>query len=318
MLIRALIKNDIPAWLALAHEGDDIVAGLIPDISVFYQGFDEYMARKIKQHEAFMAVDRVSGKYLGVVAFSNKHSRITFLGVTKDADFQVVGGKLMEVALNQLDNTKEITANVIKSGAEMIKQARALYERFSFVKSHEKVVENGVPAIKMVRPIVAIHRPGSFHHNYAKFIDWQDEKRCPICAYGEKGALDTVVIKELEHSTVQASMLAAQGMLWGKCVVICKKHYADLDEMLVRDFIGYMTDVKKTAKALKEVTGAVRINLEFHGNTIPHVHVHLFPRYLDDSYAGQSIDYNKISPTPYESKAEYEYFVEQMREKLSS
>jgi hypothetical protein len=75
------------------------------------------MAAKIKQHEAFMAMDRMSEKCLGIVAFSKNHNRITFIGVTQDADFQKVGGKLMEVALNQLDNTKEITVNVLRADA---------------------------------------------------------------------------------------------------------------------------------------------------------------------------------------------------------
>jgi diadenosine tetraphosphate (Ap4A) HIT family hydrolase/predicted GNAT family N-acyltransferase len=317
MLIRALTKNDVPAWLALAHESDEIVSGLIPDIATFYKGFDDYMESKIKQHEAFMAADRISGKCLGVVTFSKNNSRITFLAVTKEADFQKIGGKLIEVALNQLDNTREITVNVLKSDAEPIKQERALYERFSFVESDNAIVENGIPAIQMKRPSVAVYRPGSFHHNFANYIDWQDEQKCPICVYGEIGALDTVVIKELEYSRVEASMLAAQGLLWGKCVVVCKKHYVELHEMPSQDLLGYMTDVQKVARALKEVSGAVKINLEMHGNTKPHLHTHLFPRYLDDLYAGQSIDYSKISPVPYESKAEYDYFVEQMRRKLS-
>ncbi len=146
MLIRALTKKDIPAWLALAHEGDDIVRAINADVAKFYKGFDDYMARKIEQHEAFMAIDRMSEKCLGIVAFSKKHNRITFLGITKDADFQKAGGKLIEIALNQLDNKKEITANVIKSAAEMIKQERDLYERFSFVASDATIVESGIPA----------------------------------------------------------------------------------------------------------------------------------------------------------------------------
>jgi len=317
MLIRAMTTDDIPAWLVLAYESDEVVGELIPDIDTFYEGFDDYMASKIKQHEAFMAADRISGKCLGIVAFSKKNSRITYLGVTKDADFPSVGGKLMEIALNQLDNTKEITADILKSNEESIKQERALYERFSFVEADGEIKENGLPALQMKRPVVAVYRPGSFHHNYANYIEWQDEKKCPICVFGEKGPPDTIVIKELEYSRVETSMLAAQGLLWGKCVVISKKHYVELYEMLPQDLLGYMSDVQKTAWALKNVSGAVKINLEIHGNTKPHLHTHLFPRYLDDLYAGQSIDYSKISPVPYESKAEYDYFIEQMRKKLS-
>ncbi|MGD1119306.1 MAG: HIT family protein [Dehalococcoidales bacterium] len=317
MLIRALSNEDIPAWLALAYESDEIVGKLIPDIDKFYEGFDDYMADKISQHEAFMAVDRVSGQCLGIIAFSQNNSRITFLAVTGGAGFQKVGGKLMEIALNQLDNTREITANILKSDEALIRQERTLYERFSFTEAVNPAIEVGVPALQMTRPAVAVPRPGSFHHNYANYIAWQDEKYCPICAGGDVGPPDTTVIKELTYSRVEASMLAAQGLLWGKCEVVCKKHYIELHDMPVHELVGYITDVQKVARVLKEVSGAVKMNLEMHGNTLPHLHTHLFPRYLDDPYAGQSIDYSKIFPQPYESKAEYDFFIEKMREKLS-
>jgi diadenosine tetraphosphate (Ap4A) HIT family hydrolase len=78
-----------------------------------------------------------------------------------------------------------------------------------------------------------------------------------------------------------------------------------------------MKDVQKVAKALKEISGAVKINIEQHGNTIPHLHFHIFPRYLDDLHAGKPIDYNITKPPVYESAAEYDFFVNEMRRKLS-
>lgn len=315
MLIRALTQNDIPAWLALAHEGDEMVRGILPDIATFYEGFDEYIESKIKQHEAFMATDRMSGKCLGIVAFSQKHNRITFLGVAQDIDFQKTGRKLMEVALNQLDKTKEITVDVLKSEADIFKKERNLYELFGFTASGKTVSEAGVPARQMKRAAMGEKGGYSFHHDYPGYLEWMNEKKCPLCN-NEPVWSDHDLIKELKYSSVHASM-KAQGRLWGKCVVLCKKHFVELHDMPSKDLIEFMTDVQKTAKALKEVSGAVKINLEQHGNTIPHLHIHLFPRYLDDLYAGKAIDYTKTEPSPYESKAEYDYFIEQMREKLS-
>ena len=47
---------------------------------------------------------------------------------------------------------------------------------------------------------------------------------------------------------------------------------------------------------------------------MPHLHAHLFPRYLDDDFPGQSIDYNLYEPCPYESDEEFLWFVKKMRE----
>jgi len=310
--------DDWQTWLELAHESDELIGKLIPDISTFYDGFDDYMKAKIRQNEAFMAVDRLSGRCLGIVAFSKSHNRITFLGVSKNNDFHIIGSKLLEVALNQLNNTKEISVTVLKSDFEPITKERTLYERFSFTEYDNTILEAGVPACLMKRPPVAVKRSGSFHHNYSSYIDWQSEQKCPVCCNEEPGPPDSVAIIELEHSWVEASMLAAQGCLWGKCAVICRKHFVELHEMPSQDLLGFITDVQKAAKALKEVSGAVKINFELHGNTVPHLHIHLFPRYLDDLFPGQAIDYTKITPVPYENKAEYDYFIEQMRRKLSS
>ncbi|MGD0781022.1 MAG: GNAT family N-acetyltransferase [Dehalococcoidales bacterium] len=152
MLIRALTEKDIPAWLALAHEGDDIVSGMVPDIATFYKGFDEYMKSKIKQQEAFMVVDKTTDKCLGIVAFSKKHNRITFLGVIIKADYNKVGRELMKVALNQMDITKEITANIFKSNAEMMRKERSLLEDFGFTRTDNTILEAGAPAYQMKRP----------------------------------------------------------------------------------------------------------------------------------------------------------------------
>jgi len=53
-----------------------------------------------------------------------------------------------------------------------------------------------------------------------------------------------------------------------------------------------------------------------HANTAAHLHIHLFPRYLDDDFAGAAIDINQQEPAPYESYEEYLWFIEQMKKEL--
>jgi hypothetical protein len=38
-----------------------------------------------------------------------------------------------------------------------------------------------------------------------------------------------------------------------------------------------MGDMRRVSRALKDVTGAVKTNLDIHGNTLPHLHAHFFP-----------------------------------------
>jgi hypothetical protein len=154
MYTRLVTKDDIQAWLDLAHEGDRIIGELIPDISVFYKGFDEYMQARIKKNEAFMVVDTGSGQCAGIAAFSRKSNRISFLGVSGEADFPAVGSKLLETVLGRLDTGKEITVNVIKSDDKFIKQERQLYTDYGFVEDEAEVFESGVPVCLMKKPPV--------------------------------------------------------------------------------------------------------------------------------------------------------------------
>jgi diadenosine tetraphosphate (Ap4A) HIT family hydrolase len=79
--------------------------------------------------------------------------------------------------------------------------------------------------------------------------------------------------------------------------------------------LGFMKEVQVAARALKEITGAFKINYEVHGNTVPHLHLHLFPRYVDDPFASVPIDTNRVEPPVY-ADGEFETFVIRMQEKL--
>ncbi|MGH8732345.1 MAG: HIT family protein, partial [Burkholderiales bacterium] len=60
-----------------------------------------------------------------------------------------------------------------------------------------------------------------------------------------------------------------------------------------------MRDVRRVAAALRNVTNCVKLNYEIHGNTIPHLHVHLYPRYRGDPFEGGPIDTRLIKGSPY-------------------
>ncbi|MEE8414009.1 MAG: GNAT family N-acetyltransferase [Dehalococcoidales bacterium] len=128
------------------------MGGLISDISIFYEGFNDYMTAKITQDEAFMAQDRMSGHCLGIVAFSKRNNRVSYFGVSNNTDFELVGLKLLEVALNHLDATREVSANVLKSDLASVKQERNIYKRYGFIERDNNVMEAGVPACLMTKP----------------------------------------------------------------------------------------------------------------------------------------------------------------------
>lgn len=59
----------------------------------------------------------------------------------------------------------------------------------------------------------------------------------------------------------------------------------------------------------RSLTGAVKINVDIHGNTMPHLHAHFLPRYVGDPYEDGPIDFRRAEDT-----AEFTYGPEEFRE----
>jgi diadenosine tetraphosphate (Ap4A) HIT family hydrolase len=94
------------------------------------------------------------------------------------------------------------------------------------------------------------------------------------------------------------------------------EHCFHFEDMLEADAAVFMNEVQRVGRALRKVTGAVKINYEMHSNSGAHLHIHLFPRYLDDEFPGMAIDVQQRESAPYKSYEEYLWFIEQMRKEL--
>ncbi len=148
----------------------------------------------------------------------------------------------------------------------------------------------------------------SFHINYDKWLFYSKEENCPVCR-NLPAPEDDIEIKEFPTSWLCAHPRVC---LKGTCYLLLKPHAVELFELDDEILLAFMKEAQTAAKALKEVTKAIKINYEIHGNTVPHLHIHLFPRYLDDPFPGQPIDYNRLEPSVYQ-EGEFEEFVKKMQ-----
>ena len=106
---------------------------------------------------------------------------------------------------------------------------------------------------------------------------------CVICARGNP--LDVLV--ELGATWASAP---AQAPLPGYVCVVSKVHVIEPFELRDEARRAFWDDVSALAEAVHGATAATKLNYEIHGNTIPHLHVHLYPRYPGDPYEGRPID----------------------------
>ena len=157
MQIRILNNEDIPKWWALSREYDKYIEELVSDLKEWYNGnndtslsFDAYIETKINKQEVLLAVDE-QDDCLGIIAISRANNRISFLGISHNTDFHVVGGGLMKYALKNLDESRLMSINELNSTSPKIQMHRDLLHAFGFEYSSDSL-ENGVPVNIFVKP----------------------------------------------------------------------------------------------------------------------------------------------------------------------
>jgi diadenosine tetraphosphate (Ap4A) HIT family hydrolase len=111
---------------------------------------------------------------------------------------------------------------------------------------------------------------------------------CVICLSGEP--LD--VIAEFETCWATAGRSEA---LPGYVCVVARNHYNEPFDMPAAEQALFWQETMLVAAAVDSVVKPIKMNYEIHGNTLPHLHVHLFPRQLDDPFVGGPVDPRRAS-----------------------
>ena len=313
MLIRFATATDIPSWMELSCEYDQYIKEIATNFDKWYLEFDNYVTRKITQHEAVTAIDRMSEKLLGAIAFSRSYNRITFFAISPKTNHAETAKRLLTVALRQLNSNEEITVNLPNGEYGHLKLDRDFFEDNGFVYVKEENID-GCPMIHLRRKPDTAKRGSSFHYRYPKFMKHSQKEFCPCTTEPEyEDKSDDILHNDIFWVHGQ---YPGQGRLFGKLVVIPKEHWFHFEDMPEAEASAFMLEVQRIGRALRKVTGAVKINYEMHANSGAHIHIHLFPRYLDDGFPSMPIDYRITQPAPYESYDEYLWFIEQIRREL--
>jgi diadenosine tetraphosphate (Ap4A) HIT family hydrolase len=76
----------------------------------------------------------------------------------------------------------------------------------------------------------------------------------------------------------------------GYVCVVSKMHAVEPFDLPQGQQAAFWLDVCSVARAVRDAAGSSKINDEIHGNTIPRLHLHVFPRYPNDPFTGEPID----------------------------
>lgn len=101
----------------------------------------------------------------------------------------------------------------------------------------------------------------------------------------------------------------------GRCVVALNDHKKELFECTDEQRNAFMADVAAASKAIKELWGCTKINLGSFGDTNPHLHVHIVPKYEGGFEFGGSFEITNPNPV-HLSDDEYKEMIQALKEKL--
>jgi diadenosine tetraphosphate (Ap4A) HIT family hydrolase len=121
--------------------------------------------------------------------------------------------------------------------------------------------------------------------------DWDARKRgagCWFCG-NQRG-------QPFYAGSVSDAYLERHAIARGHAIVVFRgRHVADLTSLTAEEVAAYWFDVHTVARMIEHVFAPCHMNYQLLGNSVPHLHVHLVPRYIDDPAPGRPLPWE---PTP--------------------
>jgi diadenosine tetraphosphate (Ap4A) HIT family hydrolase len=138
---------------------------------------------------------------------------------------------------------------------------------------------------------------------------------CPMCAEGRPE--ETPWGARIAAGDVSDAYLQRAGTQRGYTIVIWRgRHVAEPTELTDEEANRYWLEVLRVGRAIEIVLEPVKLNYELLGNSLPHVHTHVLPRYADDPKPGWPFPFPEDEPGPTDEDA-FRADVEALRALLS-
>jgi diadenosine tetraphosphate (Ap4A) HIT family hydrolase len=121
-----------------------------------------------------------------------------------------------------------------------------------------------------------------------------------------------VEIEQLEGATL---FLFRNQTYRGRCIVAADKHVDEIYELSESERNVFLANVARVARALKVAFEADKINYGTFGDTMPHLHVHIVPKFVHGPDWGKPFQMNP-QPAKTLSKAGYQATIDLIRQHL--
>lgn len=109
---------------------------------------------------------------------------------------------------------------------------------------------------------------------------------CPLC---DRARLEVpgerTIVAELASGVV---VLRNDADFRGYCMLVLRRHRVELFDLPAGERREFIEDASRLARAIQECCGPAKLNYAMLGNEVPHLHLHIIPRYPDDGWWGRS------------------------------
>jgi len=101
----------------------------------------------------------------------------------------------------------------------------------------------------------------------------------PDCLYCRRDQRLNDLMIEIVSLKVSTLYLFKEQTYRGRCLVAYHSHVNELFELPDTEVALFMQDVSNAARAMKNTLGAAKINYGAYSDKLPHLHMHLVPKY---------------------------------------
>jgi diadenosine tetraphosphate (Ap4A) HIT family hydrolase len=129
----------------------------------------------------------------------------------------------------------------------------------------------------------------------ATFFERRAGIGCPMCAEGRPETTPHGV--RFAAGEVSDAYLLRGDIQRGLTIVVWRgRHVAEPTDLDETDATRYWREVLEAGRALEDVFEPVKLNYDVLGNSLPHLHTHIVPRYADDPRPGWPFPFPEEEP----------------------
>jgi diadenosine tetraphosphate (Ap4A) HIT family hydrolase len=131
----------------------------------------------------------------------------------------------------------------------------------------------------------------------SQFYAWRAGTDCPSCADGRPDETEWGV--RFFAGVVSDAYLVRADVQRGLAIVVWRgRHVVEPTDLSDAEASAYGREVLMVGRAVQDAFAPIKLNYNVLGNSVPHLHTHIVPRYADDPRPGWPFPFPDPEPGP--------------------